>query len=111
MLKTIAIALSLTALIATAEIYQWTDANGNTHYSDSAPKNKPQLAPKHITIPTAMPATKIQKRQESSGPQVIIIGGKDQGENCSAEHLNSTTHNAALDAWQESEWKACRRMK
>jgi len=97
--------------IAEAEIYQWTDANGQTHFSDSAPKNRPDIKPKELIIPTAIPATKVApKPKEKSGPTVIEIGSPEPDTGCNSQRINSINQNAVLDAWQDSEWKACHGM-
>ena len=98
--------------MASAEIYQWKDNNGQTHYSDTAPKDKPELEPKNITIPTAMQATKIQpKEKEKSGPSIIMIGSPTPGTDCVSQKINSEKNNKSMEMWQDYEWKNCHGMK
>lgn len=111
MFKKLRIAIGLISQIAVAEVYQWKDDDGNTHYSDSKPKDMPELQATNIVIPTTIPPIKAAPKTKETGPQVIFIDNKTSGQNCTSEKLNSTSQNDVLDAWQDSEWKKCRGMK
>jgi hypothetical protein len=45
----VAVALGLVSAGASAQVYSWKDANGQTHYSDQPPREKPQAARKMET--------------------------------------------------------------
>jgi hypothetical protein len=102
---------ALTATSAQAQIYNWTDSNGNVHYGDQAPKDLPQLQPEDIPIPTAIPAVKIPPKPKENGPTIIVIG-EPEPDRCSTKYRGhiqdgSTVH--ITDKLEEESWKACRR--
>jgi hypothetical protein len=99
--------------VADAEIYQWTDANGQTHFSDTAPKDRADLKPKELIIPTAMPATKIAKKPEiKTGPTVIEINSSNTRTGCSTASSSIENPTGRYEnALETSNWKNCHGMR
>ena len=108
---------ALTALIifctaAQAELYRWTDEDGNTHFSDTRPEHLPTLEQTELHINTAMPAYKAPpKPKTQEGPEVIIIGSKRASRACSTAGNGIIKNSAAWDAYQDKIWKNCRGMR
>ncbi len=108
-------AISTTAI---AEIYQWTDEKGITHYSDAIPKTGKtkdgiQLRDNNLPNLTTVQHSEAQARQEKeqTSPTFIEISDHTAGVNCNSTNLNSIDRNNVLDAWQDREWRDCHGMK
>lgn len=62
------IPLLLISLTATAEVYKWIDAEGNTHFSDMAPDNVPQ-AEKLVVPPVNTSTPSRQNHSATRSPR------------------------------------------
>jgi hypothetical protein len=113
-MKYLALAIILASSSTQAQVYQWRDKNGDMHFSDTAPKDQPDLMPKNIVMNSALPAQKIPKKApERTGPNVIYIDDSNSNSNiesgCSTKKLGyigeNSSHESPLDLMT---WKNCR---
>lgn len=88
-LKTWVLVVSLLPMLASAEIYRWTDANGKTHYSDKAPPGV--KAEKKTYVNVATPWRKIPKREVPDDEELSSADENDE-ENTDSQ----TSENAEL---------------
>ena len=74
----VTLALSATA---TAEIYKWTDANGNTHYSDKPPTRAAQVLDiKSQRTDPELIARLNAAKEEQQRDQAVIVADPRQAE-------------------------------
>lgn len=59
--RTLALLLCLLPAIAGAEVYQWTDENGRTHFGDRPPQSQ---SSKSVSVNTSEPVGTNRERQE-----------------------------------------------
>ena len=108
-IRTSALCLLVTSLNATAEIYKWTDAQGNVHYSQTPPDNAktktetiaspppPAVPPKEATesLNNRLEADKVDKLQQAIADQNTANLKKKQEnyrQNCKIAKKNYATY-------------------
>lgn len=115
MLKPLALTLILSASSTNAEIYQWTDTNGQKHYSDQVPatgKTKDGIHTTALpTIITMTPTPILARPTTPTQPRVIYLSGDTSQAGCSTHENGNIPNNKVWDAWQEQVWKNCHGMK
>lgn len=107
------VALIIFCASTQAEIYRWTDQDGNTQSSDNRPEHLPDLKKMELHINTAIPADKpAPKPQAENGPEIIIIGnGNKPRHHCNTRSNGILENNQAWDTYQDQVWKGCAGMR
>ncbi|WP_211224933.1 DUF4124 domain-containing protein [Neptunomonas japonica] len=82
-----ALLICLMPLLASAEIYRWTDENGKIHYSDKAPPGVKVEKKTYVNVAT--PWRKIPKPEVNS-EEGVLVGQSDSVESSSTEKSDNS---------------------